>query len=249
VFEVSARGEMQIAVIVEQMRREGYEIMVSRPEVIYHTDEQGNRLEPVESLYVDVHPDYLGGVLQNIAARKAQILDMKHQAHSVLVEAEIPTRGIIGLETDLLNLTKGTGIMSHLFKKYDAFKGEIVTRPTGVLVQLEDGQSTTYALAMLQERSKLFIGPAEDVYAGMIVGENSRDEDMVVNACKSKHLTNMRSQGDGKGTQLETPLKMSLERALEYLAPDEFLEATPNHLRLRKRILDHNKRKRSEQKG
>ncbi len=249
VFEVSARGEMQIAIIVEQMRREGYELMVSRPEVIYQKNDSGDLLEPIESLYVDIAQDYLGGILQNIASRKGEILNMKHQPHSILIEAEIPTRGLIGFETDLLNLTKGTGIMSHLFKAYAPFKGEILTRATGVLVAMETGISTAYALDALSERSVLFIGPGEDVYGGMIVGQNSRDDDMVVNPCKAKALTNVRSQGDGKGIQLSPPLKMSLERSLEYIAPDEFVEVTPTRLRLRKKILDHNKRKRQESKG
>ncbi len=248
VFEVSARGEMQIAILVEQMRREGFEVMVSRPEVILRKDAEGNRLEPYENLYIDVSGDFLGGVLQNIAARKAEVVNMQHNPHSVTLEAVIPTRGIIGLETDLLNLTKGTGIMSHIFKEYGPWKGDIPTRPNGVLVALEDGLSTSYALEQFQERARLFVGPGQDIYAGMVVGENSRPEDMVVNPCKAKHLTNMRSQGDGKGIQLEPPLVMSLERALEYIAPDEFVEATPTKLRLRKKILDHNKRKRAEQK-
>ncbi len=246
IFDVSARGEMQIAVIVEQMRREGYEVMVSRPEVIYRKDEQGNRLEPMEIIYVDVASEYLGGVMENLPRRKAEIVDMKHQAHSVLVEAVIPTRGVIGFGTDLLNLTKGTGIMSHLFKEYAPYKGEILTRPNGVLVALEDGESTAYALDALQERGILFVAPGEQIYMGMVVGQNSREDDLVVNPCKTKHLTNMRSQGDGKGIQLAPPIKMSLERALEYIAPDEFVEATPTNLRIRKRILEHNRRKRSE---
>jgi GTP-binding protein len=249
VFEVSARGEMQIAILVEQMRREGFELMVSRPEVIYQTAPDGTRLEPIETFYVDVPTDSLGDVLQNLAGRKAEITDMKHHPTSVSVEGLIPTRGIIGLETDLMNLTRGHGVMSHLFKEYGPHRGEIPTRKNGVLVALEDGLSTTYALDQLQERSTLFIGPGEDVYAGMVVGENARPDDMVVNACKTKHLTNMRSQGDGKGIQLSPPLKMSLERALEYIAPDEYIEATPKSLRMRKKILDHNKRKRAEQKN
>lgn len=246
-FKVSARGEMQIAILVEQMRREGFELMVSRPEVIYIKNETGDRLEPLETLYVDVPSDRLGDVMQNLASRKAEIIDMKHHPTSVAVEAVIPTRGLIGFETDLMNLTRGMGVMSHLFKEYGAYRGEIAARLNGVLVALENGQSTTYALNLAQERSRLFIGPGEDVYAGMVVGENARPEDMIVNPCKTKHLTNMRSQGDGKGIILTPPLKMSLERALEYIAPDEYLEVTPKNLRMRKKILDHNRRKRAEQ--
>jgi len=245
VFTLSARGEMQIAILVEQMRREGFELLVSRPEVIYQKDSLGNKLEPFETLYVDVPNDYLGDILQSLAGRKAEIVGMDHQAHSVLVEAVIPTRGLIGFETDLVNLTRGLGSMSHLFKEYGPFKGEISSRGNGVLVAMESGTSTAYALNNVQERGRLFVGPQEDIYEGMIVGENSRPDDLTVNPCKTKHLTNMRSQGEGKGIQLAPPLRLSLERALEYIAPDEFVEATPKNLRLRKKILDFTARKRA----
>lgn len=244
-FEIKGRGEMQIAILVEQMRREGYELLISRPEVIYQRDDKGNLLEPFETLYVDIPGENLGDILQSLAARKAEIVNMQHNPHSVLVEAVLPTRGLIGFETDLVNLTKGHGIMSHLFKEYGAYKGEIPTRNNGVLISMETGTSTAYALNNIQERGRLFIGPQEELYAGMIVGENSRPDDIEVNPCKAKHLTNMRSQGDGKGIQLEPPLKMSLERALEYIAPDEYVEATPKSLRLRKKLLDPVARKRA----
>jgi len=245
VFTLSARGEMQIAILVEQMRREGFELLVSRPEVIYHRDAQGELLEPLETLYVDVPNDNLGDILQSLAGRKGEIVNMSHHPHSVLVEAVIPTRGLIGFETDLVNLTRGLGSMSHLFKEYGAFKGEIASRANGVLVAMEGGGSTAYALNNVQERGRLFIGPQEEVYEGMIVGENARPDDLTVNPCKAKHLTNMRSQGDGKGIQLAPPLKMSLERALEYITQDEFVEVTPRHLRLRKKILQSTARKRA----
>jgi len=244
-FDVKARGEMQIAVLVEQMRREGFEILVSRPEVIFQRNEAGDLLEPIESLYVDVPPDNLGDILQSLANRKAEIVNMEHNPHSVLVEATIPTRGLIGFETDLVNVTKGHGIASHLFKEYGPHKGDIPSRSKGVLVSMEGGTSMAYALDSIQERGRLFIGPQEEIYEGMIVGENARPDDMPVNPCKAKKLTNMRSQGDGKGISLAPPLVMSLERALEYIAPDEFVEATPKTLRLRKKILDANMRKRA----
>ncbi len=247
-FDVKARGEMQIAVLVEQMRREGFEILVSRPEVIFQRDEAGNLLEPIETLYVDVPPDNLGDILQSLASRKADITSMEHNPHSVLVEATIPTRGLIGFETDLVNATKGHGIASHLFKEYGPHKGDIPSRSRGVLVSMEGGTSMAYALDTIQERGRLFIGPQEEIYEGMIVGENARVDDMPVNPCKAKKLTNMRSQGDGKGISLAPPLVMSLERALEYIAPDEYVEATPKSLRLRKKILDANMRKRASQK-
>jgi GTP-binding protein len=243
-FEINARGEMQIAILVEQMRREGYEVLVSRPEVIFHR-ENGELFEPIENLYVDLPSDNLGDVVQAMAARKGEIVHMDHHATRVSVEAIIPTRGLIGFETDLVNLTRGEGLMSHLFREYAPFKGEIEGRNRGVMVSMEPGTSTAYALNNIQARGRLFIGPQEDVYTGMIVGENARPEDLPVNPCKAKHLTNMRSQGDGKGIQLEAPLRMSLERAIEYIDTDEYVEATPKSLRLRKRILDATARKRS----
>ena len=245
-FEINARGEMQIAILVEQMRREGYEVMVSRPEVIFQRDENGALLEPLENLYVEVPNENLGDVLQTLAARKGEVVSMDHHPTRVSVEAIIPTRGLIGFESDLVNLTRGEGLMSHLFREYAPFKGELEGRNRGVMISMEPGTSTAYALNNIQARGKLFIGAQEEIYAGMIVGENARPEDLPVNPCKAKHLTNMRSQGDGKGIQLEAPLKMTLERAIEYISADEFVEATPKSLRLRKRILDPTARKRAQ---
>jgi len=244
-FEINARGEMQIAILVEQMRREGYEVMVSRPEVIFHRDEIGALLEPIENLYVDIPEANLGDVMQSVANRKGEVTHTVHRASRVSVEAVIPTRGLIGFETELVNLTRGEGVMSHLFSEYAPFKGELAGRNRGVMVSMESGTSTGYALNNIQERGRLFIAPQENVYAGMIVGENARPDDLPVNPCKAKHLTNMRSQGDGKGIQLEAPLRMTLERAIEYIGADELVEATPNSLRLRKRILDATARKRA----
>lgn len=248
IFLVSARGEMQIAILVEQMRREGHEVLVSRPEVILR-HEGGKTLEPIETLWIEVPNECLGDVLQNIAARKGEVTNMNHHGHGVTVEAVIPTRGLIGFETDLVNQTSGRAAMSHLFNGYEPWRGEIMTRRTGTLVSMENGIATSWALNNIQERGKLFIGPGEDVYEGMIIGENPRAEDMPVNPAKTKHLTNIRSQGEGKGIQLETPLKMSLERALEYIALDEYVEATPKNLRLRKKILNATQRKRAAMSG
>jgi GTP-binding protein len=244
-FEINARGEMQIAILVEQMRREGYELMVSRPEVIFNRDERGELLEPLENLYVDLPDENLGAILQSVANRKGEIVAIDHHASRVSIEAIIPTRGLIGFETDLVNVTRGEGFMSHLFREYAPFRGEIGGRARGVMVSMESGVSTAYALNNIQERGRLFVGPQEDIYEGMIVGENARPEDLPVNPCKQKHLTNMRSQGEGKGIQLEAPLRMTLERAIEYIELDEFVEATPKSLRLRKRILDAIARKRA----
>jgi GTP-binding protein len=246
VFEVSGRGEMQIAILVEQMRREGYEVLVSRPEVLYKLDAQGNLLEPIEKLFLEIPQEFMGAVLENLAFRKAEITHMHHHGDQVTLEALIPMRGLIGFETDLVNTTRGLGVMSHLFHEYGPDRGEIPARKNGSLVSMEDGVATAYALNAIQERGRLFIEPGDKVYRGMIVGENARDNDIPVNPCKAKHLTNMRSQGEGKGIQLNPPLKLSLERALEYIGPDEYVEATPHHLRLRKRILDENQRKRAE---
>jgi GTP-binding protein len=244
-FEINARGEMQIAILVEQMRREGYELMISRPEVILRRTEDGALLEPIENLYVDLPNENLGDVLQSIANRKGEILAVHHHASRVSIEAIVPTRGLIGFETDFVNQTRGEGLMSHLFREYAPFKGEIGGRSRGVMVSMESGVSTAYALNNIQERGRLFIGPQEDIFEGMIVGENRRPEDLPVNPCKEKHLTNMRSQGEGKGIQLEGVLRMSLERAIEYIDMDEYVEATPKSLRLRKRILDATARKRA----
>jgi GTP-binding protein len=244
-FEINARGEMQIAILVEQMRREGFEVMVSRPEVILHRDDNGNLLEPLENLYVDLPDNNLGDVMQTIADRKGQVVNMHHHANRVAVEAIIPTRGLIGFETMLVNVTRGEGVMSHLFREYAPFKGDIPGRGRGVMVSMEAGTSTAYALNNIQERGRLFVGPQEPIYEGMIIGENARPEDLPVNPCKAKNLTNMRSQGDGKGIQLEAPIRMTLERAIEYIDIDEYVEATPKSLRLRKRILEANARKRA----
>ncbi len=246
VFEVSGRGEMQIAILVEQMRREGYEVLVSRPEVLYKKDAQGNLLEPIEKLFLEIPQEFMGAVLENLASRKADIVNMNHHGDQVTIEAIIPMRGLIGFETDLVNQTRGLGVMSHLFHEYGPDRGDIAARKNGSLVCMESGVATSYALNMNQERGRLFIEPGEKVYVGMIVGENAREEDIPVNPCKAKKLTNMRSQGEGKGIQLAPPVKMSLERAIEYIGPDEYVEATPKNLRLRKKILDENQRKRAE---
>ncbi len=246
IFSVSGRGEMQIAILVEQMRREGYEVLVSRPEVLWTKSEDGSPLEPIEKLFVEVPQDNLGSILENLSGRKAQITNMSHHADQVTIEALIPMRGLIGFETDLVNQTRGMGVMSHLFHEYGEDRGEIPARKNGSLVAMEAGVATSYALNMVQERGRLMVEPGDHVYVGMIVGENAREADIPVNAVREKKLTNMRSQGDGKGIQLNAPFKLSLERALEYIDVDEYVEATPKNLRLRKKILDENQRKRSE---
>ena len=246
VFHVTGRGSMQIAVLVEQMRREGYEVLVSRPEVLKHQDESGQWLEPMEKIFLEVPEDAVGDVMEALANRKATVADMAPAGDRMTIEALGPTRGLIGFEVELLNLTRGEGLMSHLFHEYAAEAGEIPTRRNGMLVSMEDGDVTAFALDQLQNRGKLMVVPGDKVYKGMIVGENLRDNDLPVNPVRTKHLTNIRSQGDGKGIMLKAPLQLSLERALEYIAPDEYVEATPSTLRLRKKILDEHARKKAE---
>ena len=246
VFEVAARGAMQIAVLVETMRREGYEMLVSRPMVITKKGENGGVEEPFETLFVEVPEEYTGGVMKTLANRRARIEDMGSNAHGATIEATISTRGLIGFEFELLNLTSGHGVMSHLFKEYAPHCGAITTRNTGTLVSMTTGTAMAYSLLPLEERGKLFVAPGDEVYEGQIIGENPRKDDLPVNPVKAKSLTNHRSATKGITVGLAPPIKMSLERAIEYIAGDELLEATPGHLRLRKRILDPHERKRAE---
>ena len=245
VFDVAARGAMQISVLVETMRREGYEVLVSRPMVITQKGDNGEVLEPFETLFVEVPEDYTGGVMKTLANRRARIEDMGSNAHGATIEATISTRGLIGFEFELLNLTSGHGVMSHLFKEYAPHCGEINTRNTGTLVSMSTGTAMAYSLQPLEERGRLFIAPGEEVYEGQVIGENPRKDDLPVNPVKAKNLTNHRSATKGISEGLAPPIKMSLERAIEYIANDELVEATPSHLRLRKRILDPHERKRA----
>lgn len=246
VFKVSARGAMQIAVLVEQMRREDFEVLVSQPEVIYRRDDHGTLLEPFETLYVEVPGDYAQGILKILMNRKGIMENMETEPSGrTFIQAVIPTRGLIGFETELVNLTSGHGIMSHLFKEYAQHAGEIVNRTTGTLVSMEKGDATPYSLQALEDRGVLFVGPGDAVYEGMLVGENPRAGDLPVNPVKEKHLDNMRSAGKDKTSKLTPARRFSLERAIEYIDADELVEATPKNIRLRKRILDANQRKRA----
>jgi GTP-binding protein len=246
VFNVSARGAMQIAVLVEQMRREGFEVCVSRPTVIYRRDEGGKLLEPFETLYIESPGEYTQGILKLLINRKGMMENMETEpSGETLITALIPTRGLIGFETEIVNLTSGHGIMSHLFREYGPHAGEIVTRTTGTLVSMEAGVATTYSLQALEDRGVLFVGANDAIYPGMLVGENPRVGDMPVNPVKEKHLDNMRSSGKDKTSKLTPPIRFSLERAIEYIDADELVEATPQNIRLRKRILDEGARKRA----
>ena len=248
VFNVKARGTMQVAVLVETMRREGFELLVSRPTVIEKIVD-GARHEPFETVWIEVPDECVGSIMQNLANRKGLLTNMEKLTATTMIEATITTRGLIGLEIDVINATSGRGITSHLFKEYGPYAGEVLTRMTGVITATEAGETTTYALLMCQERGKLFIGPGEQVFEGMIIGENPRNEDISVNAVREKALTNFRSQGSGVATGLIPAAKMSLERALEYIASDELLEVTPKNLRLRKRILNTGERLKAKKSG
>ncbi len=248
IFDVSARGAMQIAVLVEQMRREGFEVLVSRPMVITKRINDVT-CEPYETLYLDVPDDYLGPVMKSISERKGRIEDMAAHNGRTTVQAYIPTRGLIGFEFELMNLTSGHGIHSHLFREYAPHAGHMQTRNTGTLVSTESGEATSYSLDTIQVRGKLFVTAGDLVYDGMIIGENPRTDDLPVNPTRAKNLTNFRAAGGDKGIQLTPPMKFSLERAIEYIAPDELVECTPKNLRLRKRTLDSAQRQREKKKS
>ena len=248
IFNVKARGAMQVAVLVETMRREGFELLVSRPTVIERIVD-GHRHEPFETVWIEVPDECVGSIMQNLANRKGLLTNMEKLPHTTMIEATITTRGLIGMEIDVVNATSGRGVLSHLFKEYGPYAGEVLTRITGTLIATEAGETTTYALVMVQERGKLFVGPGEQVYEGMIVGENPRNEDIACNAVREKALTNFRSQGSGVATGLTPASKLSLERAIEYIATDELVEVTPKSLRLRKRILNNAARQKAAKSG
>jgi len=243
-FIVQARGELQIAVLMETMRREGFEMLVSRPEVIIQIDENGRKTEPFENVWLDIPENTLGDLMQSLASRKGEITNMEHQGGRVLLEAVCPTRGLIGIDGYLTNLTSGEGVLSHMFKEYGPMAGDIPSRKTGALICGAQGTSTAYALDTIQERGKLFIGPGEEVYDGMVIGESSRPGDLPVNPTRAKQMSNVRASGTDRAIMLEPPMELSLERAIEFISDDEFVEATPKNLRIRKKILDPTLRKR-----
>ena len=249
IFNVKARGAMQVAVLVETMRREGFELLVSRPTVIEKKGPDGERQEPYETVWIEVPDECVGAIMQNMANRKGRLTNMEKLPHTTMLEATITTRGLIGMEIDVVNATSGRGVLSHLFKEYGPYAGEVLTRITGTIIATEAGITTGYALEMVQERGKLFVDPSEEVYEGMIVGENPRNEDIACNAVRAKQLTNFRSQGSGVATGLTPATKLSLERAIEYIAADELVEVTPKSLRLRKRILGNAARQKSAKSG
>ncbi|MCI9068271.1 MAG: translational GTPase TypA [Lachnospiraceae bacterium] len=245
-FKVSGRGELHLSVLIENMRREGYEFAVSKAEVIYKQDEKGRRLEPMELVYIDVPDEFSGTVIQKLSLRKGELQGMSPSGTGYTrMEFSIPSRGLIGYRGDFLTDTKGNGVMNQLFDGYALYKGDIQYRRQGSLIAFESGESVTYGLFNAQERGNLFIGAGEKVYAGMVVGSNAKAEDIEVNVCKTKHLTNTRSSGSDEALKLVPPIVMSLEQALDFIDADELLEVTPEHLRLRKKILDSRMRKRA----
>ena len=246
-FNVAGRGEMSLSILIETMRREGFEFQVSPPRVLYQ-EIDGVKCEPIERLVVDVPAENVGAVIEKIGSRKGEMLEMNPVGNRMKVEFLVPARGLFGYRNEFLTDTKGEGIMASVFEHYAPYKGEVSRRSSGSLVSFETGESVTYGLFNAQERGSLFIGAGVPVYAGMVVGETPKSEDITVNVCKKKQLTNMRASGSDEALRLTTPRQMSLEQCLEFLADDELLEVTPESLRLRKRLLDHAARMREASK-
>lgn len=246
-FKVSGRGELHLSILIENMRREGFELAVSKPQVIYR-EENGQKLEPMENLTIDVPEEYQGTIIEKLGQRKAEMLSMKQLDGINRIEFSIPARGLIGFRTEFMTDTHGTGTMSHSFDSYAPFKGEIGGRKNGALIAMEPGETVAYALFSLQERGILFVHPATKVYAGMIVGQHAKESDLVVNTSKGKKLSNVRASGTDEAIRLTPPRILTLEQALEYIDDDELVEITPKSIRLRKKVLDANQRKKVEKK-
>jgi GTP-binding protein len=250
-YEVAGRGELQLGILIETMRREGFELTVSRPRVVIATDpETGQRLEPVEEVIIDVDEQHSGVVVQKLSERRAELVDMRPSGggrRRLVFHA--PTRGLIGYQSELLTDTRGTAVLNRLFHGYAPFKGEIAGRRTGVLISNAAGEATAYSLFNLQDRGAMLIDPQTRVYEGMIVGQHTRDNDLIVNIIQGKKLTNVRAAGKDENTILTPPLRLTLERAMSYIEDDELLEVTPKTIRLRKRWLDPNERKKRERAG
>jgi len=243
-FEVAGRGELHLSVLIETMRREGFELLVSRPKVIFK-EINGEKCEPIERLVVNVPDDCIGNVIEKLGQRKAEMVNMEpaEEGHTK-IEFKIPARGLIGYRTEFMTDTKGEGIMNHVFDSYEPYKGDVLSRVRGTIVAFENGKSVTYGLYNAQDKGDLFIGAGVEVYEGMIVGLNSRSEDLAINVCKEKHLTNTRASGSDDALRLVPPIQMSLEKAIEFIQDDELVEITPKSIRLRKKILDSKTRER-----
>ena len=249
-FEVAGRGELQMGVLIENMRREGFELSISRPQVLYR-EENGQRLEPIEEVTIDVDDEYAGAVIEKVTGtRKGELAEMKPAgAGKTRIIAHVPSRGLIGYHGEFLTDTRGTGVLNRVFHSWSPHKGSIPGRRAGVLISMEKGQSVAYALWNLEERGRMFIGAQADIYQGMIIGEHSRENDLEVNPLKGKKLTNVRASGTDEAVRLTTPITMSLEEAIAYIDDDELVEVTPNAIRLRKRHLDPHERKRAARAG
>lgn len=242
-FKVSGRGELHLSILIETMRRQDYEFAVSRPKVIMKSDEKGHLLEPIEELTIDVPQEYMGTVMEKLGTRRAVLVNMINENEgSVRLVFDIPARGLMGYRSELLTDTRGNGVMSHIFKDYEPYTGEIAERTRGSLVASESGEANSYGLFNTQDRGRLFVSPGEPVYEGQIVGECSRNEDITVNVCKKKHVTNMRASGSDEALRLTPPLQLSLEQCLEFIRDDELVEVTPKNIRMRKRFLTKEQR-------
>ena len=247
-FNVAGRGEMSLSILIETMRREGYEFQVSPPRVLYQTI-NGQKCEPIERLVADVPTDAVGSVIEKLSARKGELQQMEPIGKRTRLEFLVPARGLFGYRNEFMTDTKGEGIMASVFDSYAPYKGDLSRRNTGSLVSFETGESITYGLYNAQERGQLFIGAGVPVYEGMVVGVSPKQEDITVNVCKKKQLTNMRASGSDDALRLVPPKQMSLEQCLEFLADDELLEVTPHALRIRKTILNHEKRMKATHGG
>jgi GTP-binding protein len=247
-FLVSGRGELHLTILIENMRREGYELAVSRPRVVLR-EVGGVTCEPYEALSVDVEDTHQGAVMEALGPRRGELTNMESDARGrVRLEYRIPARGLIGFQGEFMNLTRGTGLMSHVFDDYSPLKGEIPDRRNGVLISAEDGEAVAYALWKLQDRGKMFVSPGDKLYEGMIIGIHSRDNDLVVNPIKGKQLTNVRASGTDEAVRLVPPIQLTLEYAVEFIADDELVEVTPQSIRIRKRFLkDHERKKASRE--
>lgn len=242
-FKVSGRGELHLSILIETMRRQDFEFAVSRPKVIMKRDEQGHLLEPIEELTIDVPQEYMGTIMEKLGTRRAVLNNMINENEgSVRLIFDIPARGLMGYRSELLTDTRGNGVMSHIFKDYEPYTGEIAERTRGSLIASESGEANSYGLFNTQERGRLFVRPGDPIYEGQIVGECSRNEDIVVNVCKRKHVTNMRASGSDEALRLTPPVDLSLEQCMEFIRDDELVEVTPKNIRMRKRLLTKDQR-------
>jgi len=250
VFEVAGRGELHLTILIENMRREGYELAVSRPQVLYK-EVNGERLEPYEMLTVDIEDVNQGAIMEELGRRKGDLQDMQPDGKGrVRLEYRIPARGLIGFQGEFMTLTRGTGLMSHVFDEYGPVRlGEVGERRNGVLISQDDGEAVAYALWKLQERGRMFVKPGDKLYEGMIIGIHSRDNDLIVNPVREKKLTNVRASGKDEHIDLVTPIQLTLESAVEFIADDELVEITPLSIRLRKRYLKEHERKRAQREA